>query len=424
MGWWVTARSVQPNRPPRPWVHRSAWLAVWLGISVSIVSCDGARRETSVAVEPVVVAPIEAYRAPVQVTVASGDTIESVSRRLAGDGWIAWRDALSAQIDSRKLRPGTLFDGIRSPGDDLVELRVILDQRSEIVFEYTPEGITTSHLEREVVSEVVRLEGMVESSLFQAVSAAGGRPALAVGMAEIFRWDVDFLRDLRQGDSFVVVVDEQRIDGAFYRYGTIFAARFTNKNKIMDAVIYPDQEGRLGYYDLDGNPLRKMFLRSPLKFSRITSSFSNSRFHPVLKKRMPHYGVDYGAPVGTAVHATADGVVTLAGRNGGAGNMVSIRHPNGYQTNYLHLSKYGSGIRKGVRVAQGQVVGYVGSTGLSTGPHLDYRVKHNGRWINPLTISSPPVKPLQSDRLQRFLGHALAVLDLLDGGEAPSGARC
>jgi len=395
-----------------------------LGISVSIVSCDGARRETSVAVEPVVVAPIEAYRAPVQVTVASGDTIESVSRRLAGDGWIAWRDALSAQIDSRKLRPGTLFDGIRSPGDDLVELRVILDQRSEIVFEYTPEGITTSHLEREVVSEVVRLEGMVESSLFQAVSAAGGRPALAVGMAEIFRWDVDFLRDLRQGDSFVVVVDEQRIDGAFYRYGTIFAARFTNKNKIMDAVIYPDQEGRLGYYDLDGNPLRKMFLRSPLKFSRITSSFSNSRFHPVLKKRMPHYGVDYGAPVGTAVHATADGVVTLAGRNGGAGNMVSIRHPNGYQTNYLHLSKYGSGIRKGVRVAQGQVVGYVGSTGLSTGPHLDYRVKHNGRWINPLTISSPPVKPLQSDRLQRFLGHALAVLDLLDGGEAPSGARC
>jgi murein DD-endopeptidase MepM/ murein hydrolase activator NlpD len=167
-----------------------------------------------------------------------------------------------------------------------------------------------------------------------------------------------------------------------------------------------------------------MFLRSPLKFSRITSSFSSSRFHPVLKKRMPHYGVDYGAPVGTAVHATADGVVTLAGRNGGAGNMVSIRHPNGYQTNYLHLSKYGSGVRKGVRISQGQVIGYVGSTGLSTGPHLDYRVKHNGSWINPLRISSPPVKPLKDDRLQRFLGHALAVLDLLEGGEAPIGARC
>jgi len=235
---------------------------------------------------------------------------------------------------------------------------------------------------------------------------------------------VDFIRDLRRGDRFVVVVDEQRIEGEFYRYGTIFAARFTNKDKAMNAVVYPDRDGRLGYYDLDGVPLRKMFLRSPLKFSRVTSRFSNSRFHPVLKRSMPHYGVDYGAPVGTPVHATADGVVTLAGRNGGGGNTVRLRHPNGYETNYLHLSSYGRSVRKGVRVSQGQVIGYVGSTGLSTGPHLDYRVRHNGRWINPLTISSPPVKPLEADRLQRFLGHALAVLDLIEGGEAPAGARC
>ena len=423
MGWWVIARSVQLNRPSRLRTRRSAWVWVCLAISVLIGACDAPRPESREPIEPIVVVPIEAYRPPVQVTVSSGDTIESVSRRLAGDGWIAWRDALTAEIDSRKLRPGTVFDGIRSPGGELEVLRVVLDQRSEIVFEALPEGISTSRLDREVVSEVVRLEGFVESSLFQAVSAAGGRPALAVAIAEIFRWDVDFLRDLRQGDSFVVVVDEQRIEGEFYRYGTIFAARFTNKNKAMDAVIYPDKEGRLGYYDLNGHPLRKMFLRSPLKFSRVTSRFSNSRFHPVLKKRMPHYGVDYGAPVGTEVHATADGVVTLAGRNGGAGNMVSIRHPNGYQTNYLHLSKFGRGIRRGVRVSQSQVIGYVGSTGLSTGPHLDYRVKHNGSWINPLRISSPPVKPLKADRLQRFLGHALAVLDLLDGREAPIGAR-
>jgi murein DD-endopeptidase MepM/ murein hydrolase activator NlpD len=403
--------------------RRLAQLWVYVAISVLITSCDGPRQEASEPTEPVVVVPIEAYREPIRVTVSSGDTIESVSRRLAGEEWVAWRDALSAKIDSRKLRPGTLFDGIRSPGGDLVELRVVLDQRSEIVFEANQDGISTSRLDREVVGEVVRIEGTVESSLFQAVSTAGGRPALAVGIAEIFRWDVDFLRDLRQGDSFVVVVDLQTIDGEFYRYGTIFAARFTNKGKAMEAVIYPDKDGRLGYYDLNGHPLRKMFLRSPLKFSRVTSRFSNSRFHPVLKKRMPHYGVDYGAPVGTEVHATADGVVNLAGRKGGAGNMVSVRHPNGYETNYLHLSKFGRGIRKGVRISQGQVVGYVGSTGLSTGPHLDYRVKHNGSWINPLTISSPPVKPLEADRLQRFLGHALAVLDLLDGGEAPIGAR-
>lgn len=399
------------------------WIAVAV-VAASGPGCGGDQVRSAELAEPTVVAPIAAYHPPVRTTVADGDTIESVSRRLAGDDWVAWRDALSAEIDSRRLLPGTVFDGTRNPSGTLELLRVVLDQRSELHFELTDQGITGSRFEREVMSEVVRLEGTVESSLFQAVADAGGRPALAVEIAEIFRWDVDFLRDLRQGDSFVVVVDEQRIDGAFYRYGTVFAARFVNKETTMNAVVYPDGDGRLGYYDLEGVPLRKMFLRSPLKFSRVTSRFSHSRFHPVLKRRMPHYGVDYGAPVGTPVQVTADGVVTLAGRNGGGGRTVRVRHPNGYETNYLHLSRYGPGIRKGVRVTQGQVIGYVGSSGLSTGPHLDYRVRHNGSWINPLTISSPPVKPLEADRLQRFLGHALAVLDLLEGGEPPAGARC
>jgi murein DD-endopeptidase MepM/ murein hydrolase activator NlpD len=403
---------------------RGAVLIALASAAVVFPSCGGERARSAEVIDQIEVMPIERYRPPVQTEVASGDTLESVSRRLAGARWVAWRDALSAEIDSRRLRPGTLFDGVRSPIGELEELRVVLDMRTELHFEATADGISSSRIEREVVSEVVRLEGVVESSLFQAVGDAGGRPALAVEIAEIFRWDVDFLRDLRTGDAFVVVVDEQRIEGEFYRYGTVFAARFTNKGTTMNAVVYPDGEGRLGYYDLDGVPLRKMFLRSPLKFSRVTSRFSHSRFHPVLKRRMPHYGVDYGAPVGTPVHVTADGVVTLAGRNGGGGKMVRVRHPNGYETNYLHLSGYGSGVRRGVRVSQGQVIGYVGSTGLSTGPHLDYRVKHNGGWINPLTISSPPVKPLEADRLKRFLGHALGVLDLLEGGEAPAGARC
>jgi murein DD-endopeptidase MepM/ murein hydrolase activator NlpD len=393
-------------------------------VALGVGGCSDGNGNARADVPPVEVVPIAEYRPSVLTTVASGDTLETVSRRIAGGDWVTWRDSLASEIDPKRLRPGTVFEGIRSPRGRLEELRVVLDMKSELVFETTSGAIGCSRVEREVTSEVVRLEGVVESSLFGAVEASGGRPALAVGLAEIFRWDVDFLRDLRQGDSFVVIVDEQRIEGEFYRYGTIFAARFTNKGIAMNAVVFPDENERLGYYDLEGNPLRKMFLRSPLKFSRVTSRFSMSRFHPVLKKRMPHYGVDYGAPVGTPVHATADGVVTLVGRNGGAGNMVRVRHPNGYETNYLHLSGYGKGVRKGVRVSQGQVIGFVGSTGYSTGPHLDYRVKHNGSWVNPLSISSPPVEPLEDDRLQRFLGHALAVLDLIEGRDAPIGARC
>lgn len=399
-------------------------LATVLMASLTLFGCSDGTGNARADVPPVEVIPIAEHRPPVVTTVASGDTLEMVSRRIAGRDWVTWRDALATEIDPRRLRPGTVFEGVLSPRGALEELRVLLDMRSELVFESSSGVIDCSRVEREVTSEVVRLEGVVESSLFGAVEGAGGRPALAVGMAEIFRWDVDFLRDLRQGDSFVVIVDEQRIEGEFYRYGTIFAAQFTNKGKALNAMVFPDENERLGYYDLEGNPLRKMFLRSPLKFSRVTSRFSMSRFHPVLKKRMPHYGVDYGAPTGTPVRATADGIVTLAARNGGAGNMVRVRHPNGYETNYLHLSKYGDGVRKGVRVTQGQVIGYVGSTGYSTGPHLDYRVKHNGSWINPLSISSPPVEPLTEDRLQRYLGHALAVLDLLEGREAPVGARC
>jgi murein DD-endopeptidase MepM/ murein hydrolase activator NlpD len=300
----------------------------------------------------------------------------------------------------------------------------VLDPRSEIQLQRGPEGVTATRIERPLERETVRIEGTVESSLFAAMDAAGGNAELAVRVAEIYQWDIDFFRDLRTGDSFVVIADRQSVDGGFLGWGTVYATRFTNRGRALDAVAYPDNSGQLGYYDLEGRPLRKQFLRSPLKFSRITSRFSMSRFHPVLKRRMPHYGVDYGAPTGTPVQVTANGTVTFAGRKGGGGNMVTVRHANGYETNYLHLSGFARGIRRGVRVAQGQVLGYVGSTGLSTGPHLDYRVRLNGSWVNPLTISSPPVEPLAEGRLQRYLAHALAVLSLIEGREPPVGARC
>ncbi len=401
-------------------------VATILIAAVALIIYLGRGGEASVTArtEPISVQPMEAFHPPIRTLVSSGDTIESVSRRLAGDDWVEWRDALVGEIDPKKLFPGTEFRGVCTPAGHLERLEVIFDRRTEVHFMAGAEGSQAEKIERPIESEVVRFEGVVESSLFGAMDTAGAGPELAVRMAQIYQWDIDFLRDLRKGDRFVLVVDRRTVDGEFYGWGTIFAARFVNGTRTLDAVVYPDDNGRLGYYDINGLPLRKQFLRSPLKFSRVTSRFSMSRYHPVLKKRMPHYGVDYGAPVGTPVLVTADGTVTLAGRNGGGGNMVTVRHTNGYETNYLHLSRFGKGIRRGARVVQGQVIGYVGSTGLSTGPHLDYRVRLNGRWINPLSISSPPVKPLAEDRLQRYLAHALAILSLIEGEPPPIGARC
>jgi murein DD-endopeptidase MepM/ murein hydrolase activator NlpD len=388
-------------------------------------ACTNSEPELATADLPrVCVEPIPRFRVPVRTEATAGDTIESVCRRLAGPDWVAWRDGLLEELDPRRLRPGTVFAGHRSSDGRLEHLRVVLDLRTELELERTGSGVCVKRVEREVASEVLRIEGVVESSLFAAVADAGGRPDLAVRLAEIFQWDIDFLRDLRSGDRFTAIVDSQSVDGEFYQYGIIFAARFVNQGRSLDAIVYPDANGRLGYYDLEGKPLRKQFLRSPLKFSRITSRFSMHRFHPVLKKTIPHYGVDYGAPVGTAVHATADGVVQYVGVKGGAGKMVRVRHPNGYETSYLHLSRYGQGVRVGARVGQGQVLGFVGSSGLSTGPHLDYRVTLNGKWINPLSISSPPADPLPADRLGRFLAHALTLASVLEGHEVPIGATC
>lgn len=384
--------------------------------------CGEVPEDAAASVPPVVVDPITAYHPPVATVVSPGDTIESVCRRLAGDDWVAWRDALLGELDARRLVPGTRFEGRCLPSGDLEQIRVILDERSELELELRGAEIHVERIERPLEERVQRLAGEITSSLFDAVESAGGTADLAVALAEVFQWDVDFFRDLREGDSFVAIVSRQSVAGSFYGWGDLFAARFVNNGRTLYAVLYPGEDGRLGYYDLEGRPLRKQFLRSPLKFSRITSRFSFSRFHPVLKRRLPHYGVDYGAPVGTPVHVTADGVVTQAGWNGGGGRMVTVRHPNGYETNYLHLRGFAAGIHRGARVAQGQVVGFVGSSGLSTGSHLDYRVKVNGRWTNPLAITSPPAEPLNPDRLRRFLAHSLAVLELLEGREPPIGA--
>jgi murein DD-endopeptidase MepM/ murein hydrolase activator NlpD len=218
-------------------------------------------------------------------------------------------------------------------------------------------------------------------------------------MAEVLQWDLDFNRDLQPADRFEILYEEIFLDGAFESIGEILALRYDNAGRSHEAYRFGEPAG---YYDGEGRPLRKLFLRSPLRYSRVTSRFSNRRFHPVLKRYRPHHGVDYGAPTGTPVRATASGTVVSAGWDGGGGRTVKLRHPNGYLTAYLHLSRFASGIRRGRRVSQGDTIGYVGATGLANGPHLDYRVQRSGRWINPLAMKVEPAPPIPAEQRAGF----------------------
>jgi murein DD-endopeptidase MepM/ murein hydrolase activator NlpD len=252
----------------------------------------------------------------------------------------------------------------------------------------------------------------IHSSLFEAVADAGERDQLALDLADIFAWDVDFNTELREGDAVRVAVEKEFLDDELVGYGRILAATLRCGGHVFHAVRYEGSRGP-GYYELDGTPLRKAFLRSPLRFTRISSRFSRSRLHPILKIRRPHLGVDYAAPSGTPVVASADGVVTLAGWWGGLGRAVRLRHANGYETLYGHLSRIQ--VRRGQRVRQGQRIGAVGQTGLATGPHLDYRMRRDGRFVDPLRIQLPPAEPIPAGERGAFVAARDRALALLAG---------
>jgi murein DD-endopeptidase MepM/ murein hydrolase activator NlpD len=240
--------------------------------------------------------------------------------------------------------------------------------------------------------------GEIKSSLFAAADAANLPDGVAIQMSEIFSTDIDFHRDLRKGDRFSVVYEALYHQGDLIRTGRVVAAEFVNQGKAYQAIYFQNSEGKGGYYTLSGKNIRKAFLRSPLEFSRISSGFTNARFHPALKQWRAHKGIDYAAPTGTRVKATADGVVDFAGRNhGGYGNLVVLRHQTKYTTWYGHLSGFAKGVHKGSRVAQGDVIGYVGATGLATGPHLHYEFRINDVHQNPLRVVMPSAPPITAE---------------------------
>ncbi|MCL2484950.1 MAG: M23 family metallopeptidase [Endomicrobia bacterium] len=251
--------------------------------------------------------------------------------------------------------------------------------------------------------EIIKASGKIETSLWEAMSSAGIPANIIMSFADIFAWQLDFLTDPRKGDTFKVAYETTYIAKKNTTLNSrILAAEYKTSSKNYNAFYFKTKEGDAGYFDKDGKSVKSAFLKAPLQFKRISSHFSRARFHPVLKFIRPHLGIDYAAPTGTPVSTIGDGVVTMAQRNGGFGNYVEIKHSNGYVTSYGHLSKYGKGIKKGVRVSQGQVIGYVGTTGVSTGPHLDFRIKKDGKFFNYLTMKQPPATTLSKDNEKEF----------------------
>jgi murein DD-endopeptidase MepM/ murein hydrolase activator NlpD len=340
-------------------------------------------------------------RIPVEFTLLRGETVTQVFQKLGLAGAEARQatDTLAEHLNLRKIRAGNRYSAFFNPDQSLASFEITLAGSGR--FEMTRAGAAWEAdwqpFERTVAVRSVR--GTVDGAFESSIRRAGGPSGLAYRLADIMQWDLDFARDLQRGDRFEVLYEEIQLDGQFHTIGNVLALSYEGKERSHEAYRY-GEDGI--YYDAEGRPLKKRFLRSPLRYSRVTSNFSTRRFHPVLKIYRPHYGVDYGAPVGTPVQVTANGVVTFAGWDRGGGNVVKVRHGDDYETAYLHLSRFGKGIRRGARVRQGDIIAFTGATGLASGPHLDYRVKHRDRWIDPLSLKGVRDEPIPQHMLASY----------------------
>lgn len=378
---------------------RRGW---WLGAVVLWVLASCQEKVVQARRNPVTVAPLQPPLLSEATSLYPGETLAQLLGRLGvtEQELGLWLSRAAARLDLRRLPAWTPVLCHRLWGVDIQELRLDLG-RQELVFTRSGADLTAALRDRPVREAVAVKGGPIAGSLFATVDSLGEGDGLAVALAEVFAWQVDFHRDLQPGDTVKAVFVRQECEGEVLGYGPVLAAMLTNRGKEYKAFRFV-HDGKAGYYDELGRPLKRQFLRSPLPYSRVTSGFSFSRRHPILGRRLPHFGVDYAAPEGTPVRATADGVVSFVGWKGGGGKTVEVRHASGYVTAYLHLSRFAPGLSAGRRVSQGEVIGYVGSTGLATGPHLDYRVTQNGRYLNPARIGSDPAPPLTGAALAAF----------------------
>src|SRR6266850_6612940 len=343
------------------------------------------------------------------VTLRRGDTLVSVLGRLGIDRRASTdiADALRAGgADLRRMRASDELEITWTLEGDPIAVRWEPSPWLGFVAVATDAGWETRRAETRPDVRIEAVGGEVTRSLFEAVEAMGESPQLVLELVEIFSSDFDFTADTRQGDRFRLLVEKRYAGEQFVDYGQVLVAQYLSDGRILTGVGFEPAGGRTAYYDLDGRSLKKTFLKSPLEFTRITSGFTYARPHPILGGVRPHLAVDYAAPVGTPIRAVADGRVVSAGWNGGNGIQVHLRHRSGYDTEYNHLSRLAPGLRAGGKVTQRQVIGYVGATGLATGPHLDYRVAKDGRFVNPLGEKFIPGQPLDGAERSRFLRDA------------------
>ena len=317
---------------------------------------------------------------------------------------------LVAEITSRFSR---MFDLTRSQPSDKFKLFMGPDD-SIVAFEYTTDDWKRYRLDRDgdrfvetiyevgLEGSVKTAEGEIESTLWDALMPQLPDVEIFFSMADIFGWEIDFLTEPRIGDSFKIAFEVYEKDGTFVKTGNILAAEYILNGEIHRAFLYTDPDGRRDYYDENGYSMRKTLLKSPLNYRRVSSKFSYRRLHPIRKIYRPHLGVDYAAAVGTPVVAAGDGYVIFRGKKTGFGNYLEVKHSHGFVTCYGHLHKFGKGVSKGRHVVQGQVIAYVGNTGESTGPHLDYRVRKNGKYINPLKMTIPAAMPVRDEYRETF----------------------
>ena len=360
------------------------------------------------------------------ITVRKGDTLYFILKRL---GLRTATATLVARSDNSaplvRLSPGRTLHILSLDGSNS---DAFIYENSLLTWVYASKNgnsydISSNKLP--TTTHITKVKGEIISSLYTAAKVAGISDTLAMNMTEIFGWDIDFAINVQPGDRFKLIFEDVYVNGSKKIHGDILAAEFINNGKTYRAIANRDDDGTLRYYSPDGRSMQKTFLRTPVKFSRISSRFSKARYHPVLKRTRAHKGVDYAANRGTAVRSTATGRIIHAGRKGGYGNAIIISHGSTYSTLYAHLSSFSRGIKKGSKVKQGQIIGRVGSTGLASGPHLHYEFRINGKHVNPLSFRQPASKPIQVSQKVEFERSARyweEQLDNIDGLNVAAGA--